>query len=279
MSIRLGTAQLHVEECGSGPVLLVMHGGLGLDHTYLRPYLDSLGSAARVVYYDHRGNGKSPPVGDWTNISHDTWIDDADHLREALECEKTFLLGHSYGGFLAIEYALKYPSRLRGLILCSTAPAFDYADTAMALARSKYTDKQFQVLTQGLSGPIADDDALREVWSEILPMYFKNVDARLVRQIIERIRFRANAFNHSFFNCLPSFNTIDRLEHISTPTLVIGGREDWIMPPLHGPERLGKMIPGANVVIFEDSGHFPFIEEHERFTTLVSNWIDELRRE
>ena len=72
---------------------------------------------------------------------------------------------------------------------------------------------------------------------------------------------------------LPSFNSLGRLHEIAVPTLIISGKEDWIMPPAQGAERLHAGIPNSELVIFENSGHFPFVEEQERFTKLVSEWV------
>ena len=89
--------QLWVECAGEGAPLLVMHGGPGLDHTYFRPHLDNLAKTHNVIYYDHRGNGRSSPVQNWEGITHATWVEDADQLRASLGHEKIFLFGHSYG--------------------------------------------------------------------------------------------------------------------------------------------------------------------------------------
>ncbi len=141
--------------------MLLMHGGLGYDHTYFRPWLDVLGERTELIYYDHRGNGRSSRPESWEGITHETWAQDADALREHLGHERVLLFGHSYGGFLAQEYALRYPERLEGLILCSTAPVFDYPEVAMANAAARTTAAQFQALTEALSAPVRDDDALR----------------------------------------------------------------------------------------------------------------------
>jgi proline iminopeptidase len=101
------------------------HGGLGLDHTHLHPWLDPLGDVLRLVYYDHRGNGRSdgPFQKTWT---HADLTADAEALRRELGLGRMVLLGHSYGGFLALDYAVRYPDLLSHLILVSTAPAVDY---------------------------------------------------------------------------------------------------------------------------------------------------------
>lgn len=126
--IAVRDTELYVDVEGQGPPVLVMHGGLGVDHTCFRPWLDPLGDTASLIYYDHRGNGRSarPPLDEF---DHDTWVEDADALRAAMGHEKVVVLGHSYGGFLALRYALAHPDRVRGLILLSTAAVMEHWDS------------------------------------------------------------------------------------------------------------------------------------------------------
>ena len=128
---------------GHGIPTLLMHGGPGLDHTYFRPWLDALGDVAELIYHDHRGNGRSERPSSLDELNHETWVEDADRLRAVLGHERIVVLGHSYGGLLAQEYALAHPERLAGLILCCTAPAMDYQETMIANARARGTSAQF----------------------------------------------------------------------------------------------------------------------------------------
>src|SRR5215831_21176063 len=101
-TVHLNDTDIYYFEVGSGLPCLVMHGGLGMDHTHMHPWLDPLGDRLRLIYYDHRGNGKSgrPPI---ETLTHDQFSADADALRAHLGYEKIAVLGNSYGGFLAQE--------------------------------------------------------------------------------------------------------------------------------------------------------------------------------
>ena len=92
---------------GSGPPCLVMHGGLGFDHTYLHTWLDSLGNSLRLIYYDHRGNGRSSGDGAET-LTLEQLADDADALRGMLGVRQIDIMAHSVGGLVALTYALRY---------------------------------------------------------------------------------------------------------------------------------------------------------------------------
>jgi proline iminopeptidase len=261
---------------GQGRPLLLMHGGLGLDHSYFRPWLDPLGAAGvELIYYDHRGNGRSARPARLDGVSHATWAADADALRAALGHDRIILLGHSYGGFLAQEYALRYGDRLAGLILCDTAPALDYPEIIIGNAQARGTPDQVKAVVQGLSDPtaVSDDDRWRQLWRTILPLYFKAYDPQLGARLDEQTHYSGAAFSHSFSMCLPTFSTLNRLSEIAAPTLVICGRDDWIAPPAHGAERLHAGLPNSTLVVFDNSGHFPFIEEQDAIVRVVGEWI------
>jgi proline iminopeptidase len=272
MNGRINGTELFHTTHGHGPPMLVMHGGLGLDHTYLRSGLDPLGDAAELVYYDHRGNGRSSTPESWQAVSHTTWADDADALRARLGHERVLLFGHSYGAYLALEYALRHGDRLAGLVLCSAAPAMDYPEVMIANAQARGTPEQLKALLGGLSGPVASDGAFRQLWETILPFYFHDYRPEHGAAFAET-RYAADAFNHAFFRCLPGYDVTDRLREITIPTLVLAGRGDWITPPAQGADRIHAALPVSERVVFEESGHFPFLEQPGEFIVAVRDWL------
>src|SRR5678816_2980991 len=117
--MKIRDVSLYVEAMGHGDPLLLMHGGPGLDHVSLTPFR-ALADRHTVVFYDHRCNGRSvgPAV---TSMTWDNLTADADALREAFGFERWAVLGHSFGGHVALEYALRYPERVSRLVLLDTA--------------------------------------------------------------------------------------------------------------------------------------------------------------
>ena len=261
---------------GQGRPMLLMHGGSGLDHTYFRPWLDTLSDQVQLIYYDQLGQGRSTRPQSYKGISMSTWADEADALRASLGHERIILLGHSFGGFIAQEYALRHGEHLDGLILCDTAPVVDYQDVIMANAQSRGTSEQVQAVIAGLSAPVADDASFRQLWTTILPLYFNKYDPKVGAKMDEATEYSAGAFNQGMGVCLPTFNVLSRLGEITVPTLVMAGRHDWITPPTQGAERLHAGLPNSKLVIFEESGHFPFIEEHDKFVYAVRDWLNSL---
>ena len=256
--------------------MLLMHGGSGLDHTYFRPWLDTLSDQVQLIYYDQLGQGRSTRPESYEGISMSTWADEADALRASLGFDRIILLGHSFGGFIAQEYALRHGDHLDGLILCDTAPVLDYQDVIMANAQSRGTPEQVQAVIAGLSAPVADDASFQQLWTTILPLYFNTYDPKVAKQMDDATQYSAQGFNQGMGVCLPTFNVLSRLGEITVPTLVMAGRHDWITPPPQAAERLHAGLPNSKLVIFEESGHFPFIEEHDKFVTTVSDWVSNL---
>ncbi len=263
--------ELYYVEQGQGRGLLVMHGGLGLSHTYFRPYLDPLGERARVVYYDHRGHGRSgrPPLD---TVTHEQLVEDAEALRRELGLERMVLLGHSYGGTLALMYALRYQEHLAGLILCTTYPAFDYPEIVRANADRLGTPEQLAALSAWEHGEVSTDEEFARFWRTVLPLYFYRYDPAIGRELDQDAIYSGAIFNKAFSELTPEYNVVDRLGEIRVPTLVLGSRHDWITP-LAQSERIQRGIPGSQLVAFERSGHFPFIEERERFLGAVRDWL------
>jgi proline iminopeptidase len=262
---------------GQGRPMILMHGGSGLDHTQFRPWLDTFGKQVELIYYDQLGQGRSTRPENYETITMDTWADEADALRANLGFDKIILFGFSFGGFIAQDFALRHSDHLAGLILCDTAPALDYPDVIMANAQARSTSEQFQAVVQALSAPAADDAAFQQLWVTILPLYFNNYNPEVGAAMDKTTQYSAAAFNQGMGKCLPTFNTLSQLEDISVPTLVLAGRHDWITPPSYGAERVHAAIPNSQMVIFEESGHFPYIEENERFINVVSDWIAGLK--
>jgi proline iminopeptidase len=273
MFARVNGTRLYYQVRGQGIPMLMMHGGPGLDHTYFLPYFEPLCAQMELIYYDHRSNGRSERPQSMTGISHDTWIADADALRAHLGFDRIILFGHSYGGALALDYALKYGDHLAGLVLCCTAPTFDYVDVILDNAKARGTAEQLKAIEAVLSGVVQEDAEWRKMWMTYLPLYFKEYDPAVGIAMDRQTIYSAAAQNHANAHCLPFFNTLDHLCKIDTPTLVISGREDWITPPVQAGERIHAGLPNSESVVFEQSGHFPFIEETDPVMQLISDWV------
>jgi len=240
--ITVRDTELFVDTIGAGTPVLVMHGGLGVDHTYFRPWLDDLAQVAELTFYDHRGNGRSarPPLD---RVDHSTWVADADALRARLGHEQVVLLGHSYGGFLALRYALAHPERVRGLVLVSTAAVMDHWDRVhenlTVLGASPGQLRAFE------DRPFADDAEVASTFQQLLPLYFHRTEPTVLAQAGASMRFSAAA-SAAGGRCMGDYDVRDALPSIAAPSLVLAGRHDFIMPADVTAERLAAALPDAD---------------------------------
>ena len=264
----LNGTDLFYVEVGEGLPCLVMHGGLGFDHTGLHPWLDPLGDVMHLVYYDHRGNGRSgrPPS---ETITFNQLCADADGLREYLGFEKVAVLGYSFGGCIALEYALRYPEHLSHLILLDTAPTLDYGEEIEANARRMgATPEQLEALDAS-----ADTDAeMWRLWKLIEPLYFHTFDEDLAERVLGKTIVSVEA-SEAGDAILEGWDLTPRLGEISAPTLILVGKDDFICPPSQA-EIMHERIPSSKLVVFEKSGHLPYIEEPEAFFEAVKGWVE-----
>ena len=263
-------AEIYYTTVGEGVPVMVMHGGLGLDHTYLRPYFDALEDRAQVIYYDHLGNGQSEHPADFADLTFDRFVSDAEALRAHLGLGKMILIGHSYGGFIAQEYAAAHSDQLLGLVLANTVPVFDYAPTLSG------SDEQMAALGAVFSRPMTSDEDFRTNWNIISQMYYKDYDAEVGAALDARTHYSYAAWNAAN-GLLATFNTLEKLASVTVPTLVIGGRHDGITPVEPGAARIDTLLPNSELVVFENSGHFPLIEEQTAFFETLGTWIDKVK--
>jgi len=263
--------ELFYTQIGSGVPIIVMHGGLGLDHAYFRPFMDELGDVAELTYYDHRGNGRSMAEENWADVDFATFAADADELRKSLGYDKVIVYGHSYGGFIAQEYATRYQDNLSGLILSNTSPnVMDYAPVMPEWA----TEEAMAAFGELFAGPFETDEQWGDAWSTAVQLYMKNMDTEIADDIHSRTQYRAAAWNHAG-PLLGSYQMKERLADIAVPTLVLGGRFDFITPP-QAQEDIHAELPDSTITIFEDSAHFPFIAENEVYLDTIRDWVNSL---
>jgi len=274
--VEINGNRLAVEVLGpeGAPVIITHHGAPGLgSRAEPRASFGRLADEYRVVVFDARGSGQSEGSGEF---SHEQWAADIDALREWVGAEQIIMAGGSYGGFMALEYAIRYPERVLALVLRDTAADNSHSKLARAnaLASGRVTvdmDK-FDRIDEGR---VHDNDDLRECWRAILPLYDFTYAPEAVERRVATTPYRYEAHNYAFSENLPNYNLKGMLPGISVPTLVTVGRTDWITP-VSCSETITALIPDAQLVIFEKSGHSPQIEEAEDWTATVRGFLHQV---
>ena len=253
------------------PVLFILHGGPGADHSSLRPWLDGLQDTVQIVYFDHRGTGRSGRADDST-YTMAQMADDVEALRLYLGVEAPVLLGSSFGGMVALHYAVHYPDSLSKLILSNTAPSYDFYATSMERVAELASAEQLELLTARFSGTITLEQNIR--WNKVVgPLYYRTFPPLAqLEATTARMIFGPEVAEHVMRYELPSYDVRAQLDTIHIPTLVLTGRYDWVTGPSQAEEIL-KGIPHADLRIFENSGHNPQEEETDEYVRTVSRFI------
>jgi proline iminopeptidase len=246
------------------PACFVIHGGPATDHSYFKPWLSPLADELQLIYVDHRGTGRSSEAADPESYRLDQMADDLEALRRHLGLERVDVMGNSYGGFITLTYALRHPGSVGRLCLVGTAASHRFGDAAMANLEARGTAAQKDAVAREMAGEVTTPAEFTELWQTIMPLYFHAYDDALGRQIVARIRGNPVTSATMFRIDMPCYDVEDRLGSITAPTLITVGRHDWVTPPGES-ELLAARIPGSELVIYEHSGHFPFIEEREKF--------------
>ena len=229
MSIR--DVSLNVEVLGRGYPLVLMHGGPSADLYTMLPFR-RLADRFTLVFYDHRCNGRSvgAPVSSmtWENLTAD-----ADALRERLGFERWAVLGHSFGGHVALEYALRYPDRLSHLVLLDTAAhsRWSQQNAAEVLAKRGYSPKKVELARRWFNGEFEPREQF-PIFLRIGSAYQHDPSLRaLARQLMSgawRTKFRPEAQIFGFRHLVRGWTVLDRLGEIMVPTLVMAGRSDFV---------------------------------------------------
>jgi proline iminopeptidase len=260
--------ELFFEVDGDGAPCVVLHGGLGVDHTLYRRTLGPLSPPMQLIYFDHRCNGRSgrPPLDTLTMAQ---LADDACGLADHLGLDRFHVLGHSYGGFVAQELAITYADRVAALLLVSTtAGQLGVDESADATEQGPPPPPEVMEL---MSAEPATDDDLAVGMDQMLPYNLHRRDVDEVRSLMADTVWSANAMKRGF-EVLSTWSSVDRLEDISCPTLVVAGRHDIItsFPQAH---RIARRVRGATVEVLDQSGHFPWLDEPDRFFPLLHAWL------
>jgi proline iminopeptidase len=259
---------LHYEVDGEGRPCLVLHGGLGVDHTLYRRTLGPLSPPLQLIYLDHRCNGRSgrPPI---ETLTMEQLADDAVGLADHLGIDRFLVLGHSYGGFIAQELALRHVDRVEGLLLLDTTPG--QLGTGESSDETEQGPPMPAEVVEILSTLPATDAEFENSWPQILPWYLHRRDATEVHALLDGTVFHVAAMARGF-EVLASWSSVDRLSSITCPTLLVAGRHDLFtsFPQAH---RIARRLPDADVVVFEHSGHFPWLDEPNEFFPAVRDWL------
>ena len=262
--------------------LVTLHGGPGATHDYLLSLVD-LSDDRPVVFYDQIGNGRSTHYpgrnGDFWTV--ELFVSELHNLVDSLGIAgRHHVLGSSWGGFLAQEYALTHPVGLRSLVLADTAASFPDFVAETNRLRAELPPEVEATLRRHEEGGTTDDPE----YEEACVVFYKRHLCRLdpwPQGLVDSFGWIAQdpTVYHTMngpsefhvIGSIKDWQSKDRLGEIDVPTLLTSGRYDEATPALQ--ETLREGIPDCEWTVFEESSHTPFDEERARYMQVVGNWL------
>jgi proline-specific peptidase len=256
---------------GDGIPLIVLHGGPGLDHTHLRPWLDPLNEVARVIYVDERGQGRSERVDPQT-LSLEVFARDVDRLAEALELNRFALLGHSFGAIITTWHAVNVGTAV-GYVISGGG------DSSAALM----ADVGASLEAMGEEGK-----AIADSWEWEKTVETPEDCAELIRiqtpfhfhgppppDFAEDTVYVADVLRHFAKEGYGDFDYTPDLGRVAKPTLVIVGAHDRTTTP-RASRVLQSGIEGSELVELEGAGHMCMIEAEDAYLRAVKPFLARL---
>ncbi len=254
------------------PAAFLIHGGPGGDHTGFKPGMSPLAQHFQLVYFDHRGQGRSDRV-DPATCTLDENVDDMEALRRHLGLGPIVSIGTSYGGIVGMAHAARYPDAVSHLILIVTAAHSGFIPRAQAIVAERGTDEQRRVSETLWAGGFRSDAEMREYYRIMGPLYARRHDEMPAAAGRARATYTPDPLNRAFGpnGFLRRFDLRPGLARITAPTLILAGRHDWICPPEFS-EEINRLIPGSELRIFEDSSHSIRVDEPEAMVAAITRF-------
>ncbi len=277
--VRIDDCSLWVVERGpdDGLPLIVLHGGPGLDHHEFGDYLDPICDAGiRLLLVDQRAQGRSEPTppGTWTL---ERMAQDVIMLALALKLPRYAVLGHSFGAFVALQNAVDYPGQAVATVVSGGVTSVrDLEGVADALGSFEPAELREQVASSWeRESIVTTPDDVERLLHDQMPFHFRHPNDPRIAGYERRSAGAVYAPD-----VLRHFATADdggieleaRLVDVTQPVLVLAGRHDRACPA-EASERMARLLPHAELHVFEDSAHMTFVEEPERYLDVLGGFL------
>ncbi|MBC6697857.1 proline iminopeptidase-family hydrolase [Hymenobacter sp. BT190] len=274
-----GKYKVWTQRIGKGKTkLLLLHGGPANSHEYFENFPEYLTQeGVEIYFYDQLGSYHSDQPKDTAIWRINRFVEEVEQVRQGLGLDKFFLLGHSWGGLLALEYAHRYPRRLKGLIISDmgySAPIYNkyrfelYADIIRDQAAAK-----------NRRAP-APDSLLGD--AKMYPLLTKEVQDEFFRRHMMRLPqepepYKRNLAHINRTDRLPIFRSMatwdftDRLAAIRTPTLLLGAQHDFIPPSAY--DTMHQQMPNSQVYICPIGAHFAMWDDPQHYFPALLSFL------
>lgn len=274
--LQVNETELYVRVKGAGEPLVVLHGGPGLSHDYFLPHLEPLSDHMKLIFFDQRGMGQSSVDLDSASFSLDLLIEDINTLRQKLGFDTIHLMGHSWGGIVAMHYASTYPEKLRSLILCNSMPATSEFDELLGSNFARIYERQKMADLAPLQKQIeagSRDISIQERFMQLhfRPSFYDTSDVNKLHLNLSQNFFKTQELLPYLATREEPLSLLAQLENFNAPVLIIRGEIEAI--PIESDQKLEDTLLNAKLVSISRAGHFPFIEKPVEFNKLITDFI------
>ncbi len=272
---------IFIKTAGSGEPVVIVHGGPGLAHNYLfTPFVSNLSSSYRLIFYDQYGCGKSASFKAGDTVSIDRYVDELEGIRKEFNLDKMNLAGQSFGARIAIGYVLKYPARVKKLLLLepsygSSEYLKDFQETI-----NKRLSQNIKNEIIALAGTEEFKQAKGEAVKKLLYLrhgaYFYDTSLASPRQygyFNDETGAKFMLTQQKFTPLQLNFNIYPELPKINTPVLIVRGEYDPIN--LESIKRMAGAIKDCRLIIIKNCGHYAHIEKPEEYFGCINKFLVE----
>ena len=262
--------KIYYKEFGTGIPILVLHGGPGVDHKYMLS-LKPLSKQYRLIFIDQRGSGKSK-INDYDTLQFKYFTADIDNIRKHFKIDQLIVIGHSFGGFVALEYAIRFGQYISHLILIDTG--FNASQVQMIspkiLSEWNYPDNVSKWADRFFNGNIYIFQ-IPYAFSKIGRAYFYNFDfTTFIKSISGKHKLKTVLlWFQKYFKGWDIYNQIGKIKN---PTLIIAGEKDFQFPPDYQ-KIMAREINNSEIHIIEKAGHNTPIECPNEINSIIFNFL------
>jgi proline iminopeptidase len=255
------------------PKVFVVHGGPGSDHVPLKAGFAPLADRFQLIYFDHRGQGRSGRSDETRYTLHEN-VEDMEALRQYLGVGPIVSIGTSYGGMVSMAHAARYPSAVSHLILIVTAAHSGFIGRAKEIVGQRGTPQQIAQFEDLLAGRIDTPAKFRSYHEVMGSLYAIRHDSTHAALRLDRSPLSPEPLNRAYGpdGGMRRFDLRPELGRISAPTLILAGRHDWICAPEFS-EDIHAHIPGSRLRIFEGSSHAILGDETQELLDVIAGFV------
>lgn len=275
--VRVGSVTLHTVSVGvrARPVRWAIHGGPGLDHTYLRPGLDRFGNSGRVVYIDLRGHGRSSPPPDAEGYAINDAADDLATLARtgAVGTAPIDLIAHDFGAAVVLSLAARHPEIVRSLVLVAPLRDAQQVNSVGLRSRQVLGDQGWNAIRSLTTpqGTLRRASDVGTLFRRLGPMWWHRPPTDATIEAMTRTMiYRAEA-DANFLQAAQRWRAQSLTDRVRAPVLVVSGDDDKTFLPAES-RTLAELLPHGSFVSIAEAGHLPFIERPERFSEAVERF-------